>query len=154
MQFKFHEKRMKIGIFLRNLDEILSEFHEHAPNVKNFQFLEKKKKGSNFSKNPWKFRKCSNYSENYSKLFRRVPTCWRRPAARQRRGAGPGPVLPQDPWTSRGGRGPRDPAHSPPRRGRPRVHRYDWRATVSFVFYWDQNSVKILSEFRKIRQNL
>ena len=33
---------MKIGIFLRNLDEILSEFHEHAPNVKNFQFLEKK----------------------------------------------------------------------------------------------------------------
>ena len=39
---------MKIGIFLRNLDEILSEFHEHAPNVKNFQFLEKK--GSNFSK--------------------------------------------------------------------------------------------------------
>ena len=33
---------MKIGIFLWNLDEILSEFHEHAPNVKNFQFLEKK----------------------------------------------------------------------------------------------------------------
>ena len=33
---------MKISIFLRNLDEILSEFHEHAPNVKNFQFLEKK----------------------------------------------------------------------------------------------------------------
>ena len=25
----FHEKHMKIGIFLRNLDEILSEFHEH-----------------------------------------------------------------------------------------------------------------------------
>ena len=41
---------MKIGIFLGNLDEILSEFHEHAPNVKNFQFLEKK--GPNFSKNP------------------------------------------------------------------------------------------------------
>ena len=25
----FHEKRIKIGIFPRNLDEILSEFHEH-----------------------------------------------------------------------------------------------------------------------------
>ena len=32
------------------------------------------KKGSNFSKNPWKFRKCSNYFwEDYSKLFSRVP---------------------------------------------------------------------------------
>ena len=30
-------------IFCQNFDEILSEFHEHAPNVKNFQFLEKKK---------------------------------------------------------------------------------------------------------------
>ena len=28
--------------FCQNFDEILSEFHEHAPNVKNFQFLEKK----------------------------------------------------------------------------------------------------------------
>ena len=27
---------------LNYFDEILSEFHEHAPNVKNFQFLEKK----------------------------------------------------------------------------------------------------------------
>ena len=26
----------------KKIDEILSEFHEHAPNVKNFQFLEKK----------------------------------------------------------------------------------------------------------------
>ena len=30
------------AIFRQNFDEILSEFHEHAPKVKNFQFLEKK----------------------------------------------------------------------------------------------------------------
>jgi len=29
-------------IFCQIFDENLSEFHEHAPNVKNFQFLEKK----------------------------------------------------------------------------------------------------------------
>ena len=46
---------MKIAIFLRNLDEILSEFHEHAPNVKNFQFLEK---------NDQIFRKISENSGN------------------------------------------------------------------------------------------
>ena len=34
------------------------------------------------------------------------------------------------------------------------VERYGWRATVSFVFYSDQNSVRILSEVRKIYQNL
>ena len=67
-----HFSNLRCDFFCQNFDEILSEFHEHAPNVKNFQFLEKK--GSNFSKNPWKFRKCSNYSEDYSKLFSRVPT--------------------------------------------------------------------------------
>ena len=32
----FHEKHMKIGIFLRNLDEILSEFHEHLQKMSKF----------------------------------------------------------------------------------------------------------------------
>ena len=33
------------------------------------------------------------------------------------------------------------------------VERYGWRATVSFVFYSDQNSVRILSEVRTVCQN-
>ena len=33
------------------------------------------------------------------------------------------------------------------------VERYGWQATVSFVSYSDQNSVKIPSKFRKFNQN-
>ena len=35
---------MKVGIFLRNLDEILSEFHEHLQKMSKF--------GQNFGQNP------------------------------------------------------------------------------------------------------
>ena len=38
---KFRIFQIERAIFRQNFDEILSEFHEHAPNVKNFQFLEK-----------------------------------------------------------------------------------------------------------------
>ena len=38
---KFRIFQIERAIFRQNLDEILSEFHEHAPNVKNFQFHEK-----------------------------------------------------------------------------------------------------------------
>ena len=47
---------MEIGIFLRNLDEILSEFHEHLqkfPNVNTFGELQKiLKKLRKFGQNP------------------------------------------------------------------------------------------------------
>ena len=61
---------MKIGIFLRNLDEILSEFHEHAPNVKNFQFLEKK-----MIKFFEKSVKISEMFKLFRKLFKLIQSC-------------------------------------------------------------------------------
>ena len=90
---KFQEKRVTILAVLNNLFKIihsnlhfsnlkrvfLSKFWWNFVGIsrrcseflKNFQFLEKK--DQIFRKNPWKFRKCSNYSEDYSKLFSRVP---------------------------------------------------------------------------------
>ena len=40
---KFRIFEIERAIFRQNVDEMLSEFHEHAPNVKNFQLLELKK---------------------------------------------------------------------------------------------------------------
>ena len=34
--------KSKVRFFVKMFNEILSEYHEHAPNVKRFQFLEKK----------------------------------------------------------------------------------------------------------------
>ena len=61
---------MKLSIFLRNLDEILSEFHEHAPNVKNFQFIEKKR-----IKFFEKSAKMSEMFELFRKLFKIIQAC-------------------------------------------------------------------------------
>jgi hypothetical protein len=53
----------------------LSEFHEHAPNVKNFQFLEKKDKiFRKIRENFGNVQIIQKIIQNYSKLFSRVPT--------------------------------------------------------------------------------
>ena len=63
--------KSKVRFFVKFLMKFCRNFTNMLRMSRIFNFL--KKKGPNFSKNPWKFRKCSNYSENYSKLFSRVP---------------------------------------------------------------------------------
>ena len=65
---------MKIGIFLRNLDKILSEFHEHLQKMSTFAEDGRKLKSLKNCENLVKIPKLMRLFIRSNELFSRLPT--------------------------------------------------------------------------------